>query len=468
MVSLENYTEELLTYDKPKDALEAYIRIYVKDQADGKRVMHKNVAVKKIVGTALYAVLGFLILSIYAFYRNYDFSYGASLLACITIIWFFTSWLFFTNEKSLLNKIKKMPDAEIDGVLASESDNCWNAFKVYGIEAAIIGGTLLLSLLLYFKPHMIFEKNDAGYSLRYYTRAINEESKVVIPDTYKGEPVTEIRGTVFFGTKSMREIELPKGLKEIRGSTFEKCENLERVVIPEGVIRIGGRAFSDCLSLKSVTLPSTIQTINGSAFRECVKLREINLPEGLTKIGDYAFHRCCLTGVTIPSTVQYIGDSAFRCCPLFEVTLPEGPDKIGDNAFRYCLRLKSVTISGTVLTIGSGAFRDCHALEKVTFVDPASVGGENSSKGNRTVGRTAFRSCALLEEIILPEGYTEIGENAFRDCTKLSHVGIPSTMKYLDRYAFRGCTSLDEIVLPKGCRQGERVFRDTNTDVKYE
>ena len=32
MVSLDNYSEKLLTYDKPKDALEAYVKIYMQEQ----------------------------------------------------------------------------------------------------------------------------------------------------------------------------------------------------------------------------------------------------------------------------------------------------------------------------------------------------------------------------------------------------------------------------------------------------
>ena len=424
MVSLDNYSEKLLTYDKPKDALEAYVKIYMQEQSAGMKVIHKNAARKKIIATAIYAVLFFMILSIFAFYREFKLAYGVALLALITVVWLVTSLIVFTSEKSLLHKIKEMPDAEIDSVLASEYDNCRSVFKVYGTGAAIVAVTMFLSVFLYRTPHMVFEKNDTGYGLRYYTRALHEENKVVVPDTYKGEPVTEIRGNVFFGTEALREIGLPKGLREIRGSTFERCANLEKIDIPEGVTRIGGHAFRGCSSLSSMTLPATVQAINGSAFRECTMLEEINLPEGI--------------------------------------------DRVGDNAFRDCQSLKSVILPSTVVTIGDGAFRDCITLTGVIFADPAAVGNENPPDTGRTVGSTAFRDCASLEEIILPEGYTRIGENAFRDCYRLSHVGIPSTMEYLDRYAFRGCIHLDEIVLPKGCEQGENVFREANTKVIYE
>ena len=86
MVSLDNYSEKLLTYDKPKDALEAYVKIYMQEQSAGMKVIHKNAARKKIIATAIYAVLFFMILSIFAFYREFKLAYGVALLALITEI----------------------------------------------------------------------------------------------------------------------------------------------------------------------------------------------------------------------------------------------------------------------------------------------------------------------------------------------------------------------------------------------
>ena len=149
MVSLDNYSEKLLTYDKPKDALEAYVKIYMQEQSAGMKVIHKNAARKKIIATAIYAVLFFMILSIIAFYREFKLAYGVALLALITVVWLVTSLIVFTSEKSLLHKIKEMPDAEIDSVLASEYDNCRSVFKVYGTGAAIVAVTMFLSVFLF-------------------------------------------------------------------------------------------------------------------------------------------------------------------------------------------------------------------------------------------------------------------------------------------------------------------------------
>ena len=147
----------------------------------------------------------------------------------------------------------------------------------------------VVSCLLFMRPHMIFEKaSDQGYALRYYTMALIPDDTVVIPETYKGQAVTAIRGNVFMDMNSLKHITLPSGITEIRGSTFERCRNLEEIDIPEGVYRIGGHAFCDCESLQQVTIPSTVNSIGSSAFRRCYCLRTVRIRLG-TQINEKAF-----------------------------------------------------------------------------------------------------------------------------------------------------------------------------------
>ncbi len=124
-------------------------------------------------------------------------------------------------------------------------------------------------------------------------------SEIIIPDTYKGLPVTEIKG----------------------------------------------EAFANCSGLTSVTIGENVRTIGKYAFENCIGLRgELKIPNKVTSIGEYAFHWCSgLTNVTIGSNVKTIDDKAFSGCRgLTSVTIGENLQTIGEYAFENCSRLTSV------------------------------------------------------------------------------------------------------------------------------
>jgi len=127
---------------------------------------------------------------------------------------------------------------------------------------------------------MIFIKSNDGYVLFNYTLSRQPESDVVIPDTWKGEPVTGIRSGTFYEMSSIKSIKLPKGIKRIRRNTFEQCECIQKIKIPEGVTEVDEYAFQDCRELKSVIFPSTVKSIESSAFIGCRKLKAITVPRG--------------------------------------------------------------------------------------------------------------------------------------------------------------------------------------------
>ena len=90
------------------------------------------------------------------------------------------------------------------------------------------------------------------------------------------------------------------------------------LVIPETykglpVTMIGDYAFYYCSSLTSVEIPDSVTTIDRGAFRECYGLTSVEIPDSVTTIGDYAFYNC--SGLT---SVYYGGDVAGWCSISFE------------------------------------------------------------------------------------------------------------------------------------------------------
>ena len=280
MNSFENYSKSILKQKNIDRALEAYLEILQKEHAAGAGVVHKRVAVSRIIATILYAILLFLIVSFFVFFHEFHFFFCASGITALTAVWIYITRTFFTTERALRPIIQANPDTDIDSILAGEDANYRKANTVWGICGAIIAVTLVLTAVVYWSPHMIFQKNSNGYSLRNYSLSLHPTPEVEIPDYWKGEPVTEIRGGAFYGMNSLKQVKLPGGITEIQKKTFEKCKNLENIDIPEGTTEIGSRAFCDCHNLSSVTVPSTMESIGSSAFRRCYKLSEIILPYG--------------------------------------------------------------------------------------------------------------------------------------------------------------------------------------------
>lgn len=288
MNSFERFSESVQKYNSVDRALEDYLELLRRENAADEKVIHKNAAIKRIAATVSYSILFFLIISFFMCRHEYSLFFCISGIAAITAAWVCIITISFTTVKSLRKKIQKKPDADIEGFLAEERVNYWKLNAVRGICGGIIAVTLLLSVVAFWSPHMVFRKNRDGYCLRYYTLSLHPASEVEIPDYWKEGSVTEIRGSAFYGMNSLRLVKLPRGITEIHRKTFEKCRNLESMDIPEGVVEIEDRAFSDCHNLSSVSVPSTMEAIGRYAFQRCNNLSEIILPYGC-KVDENAF-----------------------------------------------------------------------------------------------------------------------------------------------------------------------------------
>ena len=260
-------------------------------------------------------------------------------------------------------------------------------------------------------------KDDGTYAVE--VGQAKHLSKIVIPATYKGKPVTSIDD-----------------------GAFSDCRNLTSVTIGEGVTTIGDNAFSGCNSalyteyklgnyigdaknpyqvligvtnknLSTYEINDRTKVIAYGAFRDCSRLTNITIPNSVKGIGSYAFYNCYgLTSVTIGEGVTTIGDWAFAyCSSLTSVTIGEGVTTIGDSAFNSCSSLTSVTIPDSVTTIGNRAFYNCDSLTSVTIGDSVT-----------TIGDYAFSDCVSLTSVTIGDGVTTIGDWAFSWCDSLTDV----------------------------------------------
>lgn len=89
-----------------------------------------------------------------------------------------------------------------------------------------------------------------------------KDSDVIIPASYQGLPVTQIRNIAFYNCKQITSVTIPTYVTSIGNYAFEFCENLTSITISNSVIRIGDGAFYNCYKLTSITFQGTVDEWN--------------------------------------------------------------------------------------------------------------------------------------------------------------------------------------------------------------
>ncbi len=335
------------------------------------------------------------------------------------------------------------------------------------------------------------------------------QGEIVIPDTYRGLPVTEIAKQAFFNKTTVTKVTLGKNIRTIGEQAFANCSFLTSVTLPDGLCEIGKQAFQSCRALATpIVLPDSLTVLSEQAFEYCRAIPSVTFGSGIEEIGGNAFNGCeKLTALVIPDTVETIGESAFSACTaLTSVTIGNGVRTIGTDAFRRCTALPKVTFGQNVESIGDYAFAECTALTAVTLPDSTKTIGEEAfygctkladatlGSGINKISRRAFTNTALWEEKggtyvsgwfigskeassseshavgdaqYLKEGTVGIADAAFENCTGFdTMLTLPDSVQYIGDYAFAGCMDLINVVIGKGVTAiGEHAFESSGIAV---
>lgn len=346
--SEDQYLTELISDELNKDAM-----------YKGKTL--SSIETRKTIMSAIYGVVVFLIVLLYVAY-HVAFAFCTFLVIVLTIIYYLLVKKY--NLKTyILKEVKSRPDEKISNITASILSSASNKKSLFlTIRIVIVGLFLLLPLILFSEPHLIYEKSSDGYVIRYYTLGIfKQDSEITIPEKHNGEKVTGIRGETFRSVTSLEKVVLPDTITEIRGGAFKYCRNLKEIKLPSKLKSIGGQAFTGCENLEEIEIPETVTEIGGEAFKDCKNLSSIKLPENITEIHGNTFENCTsLESITIPDNVTRIGGHAFYgCYHLSSVLVSENSKlvEIGSSAFRRCTNLYSIKLPAGV-SINQRAFKE--------------------------------------------------------------------------------------------------------------
>lgn len=349
--------------------------------------------------------------------------------------------------------------------------------------------------------------------------------EIVVPDTYRGYPVTGIADRAFYNKSAvtkvtlgenivsigeqafancsyLTEVNLPVNLKTLGAMAFQSCRVLTSpAVIPAGVTEIGEQAFQYCRRLPSVSFGETLKKIGANAFDGCESLETVTVPNSVTSLGDAAFARCAaLKSVTLGTGFPTLGTDVFRqCTSLTAVAIGENVRSIGDYAFAGCTALTSVVMGDSVKEIGASAFSDCAALGQLSHLSTAlerigqsafagtpyftnegadlvyvgswlvgcvskNMQGKQVAEGTVGIADRALAECEAFDDVLtLPDSVRFIGSESFRDCKKLTGVILGSGVTQLGDGAFRGCVALTGVYLGEYDRTSGGLGRSSLT-----
>ena len=321
-------------YEKPDSVI---LRHFIELELEKNHLSPKTeipaIARKKLIFTCIFSLITLALLSTVFFHIETPVWKLEYLNIGLYIFFMFR----FNTMSYLMKEVKSRPDEDIGYIVTSLMSESSSRKRSLILRLSIIAVSLVLPVLIFFQPHMIFEHSDEGCYLRFYTKGILPQHTVEVPAQHRGEDVVGIRGEVFCDMPELETVILPDTIDVIRGYAFAYCPNLTTVVMPETLSYLGGSAFEHCSSLENIVIPEGLTEIKGSTFDGCSSLDFVVIPEGVTRIGGHAFYYCVsLEDVVFPSTLQEIGSSAFRdCWALGTVFLPEGVE-VDERAFKDC------------------------------------------------------------------------------------------------------------------------------------
>ncbi|MBQ9131275.1 MAG: leucine-rich repeat protein, partial [Clostridia bacterium] len=215
----------------------------------------------------------------------------------------------------------------------TEQARCEDCGGAYGAllehtyEGEENGGACIYCHTTYLEETVEFRLSEDGRSYVLFDAYNYKLESIVIPEKYRGLPVTEI-GELAFDSSTIRHVVLPNTLKVIGGCAFS-CSQLETINLHMGIREIGGDAFC-ATKIKSIVFPGTVEILEGGLFAHCEQLEQVIIQDGIKHIGWLAFDRCPnLKTVVFPNTLESTGGELFKDSPAVEYNTYGGLRYIG-------------------------------------------------------------------------------------------------------------------------------------------
>lgn len=298
---------------------------------------------RKQILNIIFSILVFVFIVLIFFH----FPIYTYIVGLVILFIFFKVTRKYNLIKYLKKQIKERPQEKVSNIVMNVKNTFTtdNSNSIFAISLVL---AILLPLIIFSSPKIIYERVDGGYAVRYYAFGLTNFKTAVIPETYKNENVVSLRGNTFSNMPFLKSVSLPDSIIEIRGQAFKNCYNLEEVNIPKKLEYLGGGAFYNAKTIKRIELPDTLTYLGGESFYKAKLLEYVKLSNNLTEIRGDSFEYCTsLKSIIIPDNVTRIGGHAFYGdSSLSEVIISNNSKlkEIGSSAFRQCSRLYNINI----------------------------------------------------------------------------------------------------------------------------
>lgn len=317
--------------------------------------------------------------------------------------------------------------------------------------------------------------------------------------------ITSIPSYFITGTKKLKDLTIPKGVKQLKANCF-RYSYLRNVTVPESVTYMHNTNFYGCSRLRRVNIQANVRKLGDASFSKCHKLKSVNLGAHIKVIGEFAFSHCeSLKAFPKGTGIESIQYKAFLDSGLEKAVLPDSMRTIDYWAFRRCNQLETIYLGAGVKTIRENSFSQCNALQSysVSSANPyySAIDGVLFNRSGstlyacpksrqgiytlpssvNTISITAFNGCVGITEfrlsssgtyttengviysrdkrrlvvcpagkkgtLTLPSGVTSISTYAF-SYSSLRHINLPSSLQHIEYCAFQNCLKLKGITIP--------------------
>lgn len=337
-----------------------------------------------------------------------------------------------------------------------------------------------------------------------------QDVNLVIPEEYKGIPVTEIGSFAFYGVSSFKSITIPDSIVKIEQKAFylddspqlayteygnccyignktnpykylfksirqeTEATSVTNYSIHEKTQFIGEGAFYENEEVVDIYIPDNVLSVGYDCFDSCKNLVSVRLPNNLSEISHYCFYECTkLSDCKIPNSVKYIGEWAFYGCESLTGTLKIGNNVkcIGHEAFLQT-GYDSVELTDNLIYLFSGSFdkallkRQCIYYKNGYYLgtktnpyrffmyangveDYWGVGEFEINENTKVIAGYAFESCRCFqeEEFYIPDSVEYICKDAFLGFGDPRKIKFGKNLKYVGYDAFDWCKA-EEIEFP--------------------
>lgn len=351
-----------------------------------------------------------------------------------------------------------------------------------------------------------FTKVQGGYVI---SDAFGNIKKMVIPETYRGEPVIHINQNAFANLLYLEEVTIPASIKRV-DTAFRRKYSLRKVVCMSQETRFDRHAFNLCYHLEDLPFFVWEQVCSFSfQYLPFLRYRFTHGTPFTTEEKEELFSFI----LERPDLVEEIFEEGLTAVMSF--LIQEGLSLTLLQVSEYlAIQIESCHTQGTAILLEYrernftkeevAAFIERNELLEIGLVPPTFTELERNwlvheeddgalkiiryrgkkfqermpsqledgrkilgtfhqmngayrplkklvlEEGIRFLDQETFCRCETLEEIILPESLESMGLGCFASCESLQAIQIPANVKELPKDCFSDCFALEKVTLSQG------------------